>query len=452
MKKRALSLAVSIFLLAAGIIWAGSDPRPYLHFCGANGTIFGSTTVLHTGQSTILLDCGLFQEEGLPEREVARRNRFLPFPAREIDAVLISHAHSDHIGRLPLLFRQGFNGRVYCTRATAELSEIMLRLLQRIMEEDSSLFPPNQVERVIRSLTPCDYQRTYTLRDGVRFRFLEGGHILGSAMIYLEFASGDREYSLLYTGDIGNPANPLLRQQDTIDEVDFLICESTYGNRLHNDSEADRNSFREIMEQSVTRGGKVIIPSYVLDRTQNVLYAINSLIREKAFGCSFNVYVDSPYANRLTAVYQKYPQLFSEKVQAENRSGRRPLTFPALKGPPPRGKISGPAVILAPSGMANVGAVRTHLADHLSDPNSAVIFVGFQADNTLGQEILDRPEKVLIDGETVPVRARTAYLSSFSGHADYGQIGDWLKKAERVGRIFIIHGQPDSARGLAEYI
>jgi metallo-beta-lactamase family protein len=456
MNRKSLILTVSVFLLAAVLLIpfgrTAAEARPYLHFCGANGTIFGSTTLLHTGKSNILLDCGLFQEEGYPEREVERRNRFLPFPAREIDYVLISHAHSDHIGRLPLLVRKGFSGKIYCTKATAELTEIMLRLLQWIMSGDKSLFSEAQVERAISNLVPCDYHRTYILRDGVRFRFLEAGHILGSAMIHLEFPSGDREYSLLHTGDIGNPANPLLRPQDTIDEVDFLICESTYGDRLHNDQEEDLKAFRQIVNETVTRGGKVIIPSYVLDRTQNVLYALNSLIREKAFDRPFNVYVDSPYANRLTGVYRKYPQLYSDRVQAENRSGQRPLDFPALKTSPPPGNITGPAVILAPSGMADVGSVRTHLANHLADPNSAVIFVGFQADNTLGKEILDRKSSVRIDKKTVPVRARTAYLSSFSGHADYQQICDWLKQAERVGRIFIIHGQPDSARGLAEHI
>jgi len=196
MNRKSLILTVSVFLLAAVLLIpfgrTAAEARPYLHFCGANGTIFGSTTLLHTGKSNILLDCGLFQEEGYPEREVERRNRFLPFPAREIDYVLISHAHSDHIGRLPLLVRKGFSGKIYCTKATAELTEIMLRLLQWIMSGDKSLFSEAQVERAISNLVPCDYHRTYILRDGVRFRFLEAGHILGSAMIHLEFPSGDR--------------------------------------------------------------------------------------------------------------------------------------------------------------------------------------------------------------------------------------------------------------------
>ncbi len=446
------SLILTIGLLLPAARSAAAD-RPYLHFCGANGTIFGSTTLLHTGESTVLLDAGLFQEEGYPEREVERRNRFLPFPAREVDYVLVSHAHGDHIGRIPLLVRHGFTGKVYCTRATAELSEIMLRLMQWIMSQDkSSFYSDAQVERAIRSIVPCDYNRTYTLDDGLSFRFLESGHILGSAMVYLEFPAGDREYSLLFTGDFGNPSNPLLPPAAEIDEVDILICESTYGNRLHNDPEEDLEAFRKIVNETVTQGGKVIIPSYVLDRTQNVLYTLNKLIREGAFDRPFPIFVDSEYANRLTNVYRKHSHLFRDEVQAEIRTGKRPLSFPALKNFPPRSDIVGPAVILAPSGMATVGSVREHLTNYLPDPKSAVIFVGFQAEDTLGRDILDRKFSVRIDGKMVPVRASTHYLSSFSGHADYRQILDWLKKADRVGHIFINHGQPDSSQALAEHI
>jgi len=451
-KRKIIFAAAFIFLIAAAVRPAGADSRPYLHFCGANGTIFGSTTLLNTGKSTILLDCGLFQEEGYPEREVERRNRFLPFPAREIDYILVSHAHGDHVGRIPLLVRHGFTGKVYCTRATAELSKIMLRLIQWIMSQDKPLYSEAQVERAISAIVACDYDRPYTLDDGVSFRFLESGHILGSAMVYLEFPAGGGEYSLLFTGDLGNPSNPLLPPTEKIDEVDFLICESTYGDRLHNDPEEDLAAFRKILTETIAEGGKVIIPSYVLDRTQNVLYTINKLIREGAFDRPFEVYVDSEYANRLTAVYRRYSHLFRDEVQEEIRSGKRPLSFPALKNYPPRGKIAGPAVILAPSGMATVGAIRDHLANYLSDPKSAVVFVGFQAEGSLGKDILERKFAVRIDKKMVPVRASTHYLSSFSGHADYRQIIDWLNKADRIGHIFINHGQPESSAALAERI
>lgn len=454
--RRALALAVFSLILTVSLLFPATLPaaadRPYLHFCGANGTIFGSATLLHTGKSNVLLDCGLFQEEGYSEREVERRNNFLPFSAREIDYILVSHAHGDHIGRIPLLIRHGFTGKVYCTKATAELSEIMLRLMQWILSQEKSLYSDSQVERAIANIVPCEYHQTYTLPDGLKFRFLEAGHILGSAMVYLEFPVDKQEYSLLFSGDLGNPNNSLLPPAEKIDEVDFLICESTYGNRLHNDPEEDLQAFREIINQTVTQGGKVIIPTYVLDRTQNVLYTINKLIREGAFDRPFDVYVDSKYANRLTDVYRKYPQLFREEVQAEIRVGKKPLSFPALKNFPPRSTIPGPAVILAPSGMATVGAVRNHLTNYLPDPKNAVIFVGFQASGSLGKDILDRKYSVRIDKKMVPVRAGTYYLSSFSGHADYRQIIAWLKQAKRIGHIFINHGKPDDSQGLSDHI
>ncbi len=456
MTRRSLALTVFSLILTVALLLPATLPaatdRPYLHFCGANGTIFGSATLLHTGKSNVLLDCGLFQEEGYSEREVERRNNFLPFSAREIDYILVSHAHGDHIGRIPLLIRHGFTGKVYCTKATAELSEIMLRLMQWILSQEKSLYTDSQVERAIANIVPCEYHRTYTLPDGLKFRFLKAGHILGSAMVYLEFPVDKREYSLLFSGDLGNPNNSLLPPAEKIDEVDFLICESTYGNRLHNDPEEDLQKFREIINQTVTQGGKVIIPAYVLDRTQNVLYALNKLIREGAFDRPFDVFVDSKYANRLTGVYRKYSHLFREEVQSEIRAGKRPLSFPALKNFPPRSTINGPAVILAPSGMATVGAVRNHLTNYLSDPKSAVIFVGFQASGSLGKDILDRKYSVRIDKKTVPVRAGTYYLSSFSGHADYRQIIAWLKQARRIGHIFLNHGKPADSQGLAKHI
>ncbi|MFH1038212.1 MAG: MBL fold metallo-hydrolase [PVC group bacterium] len=455
MRKRPLIILslILITILVPGVSFgATSDTGPYLKFCGANGTIFGSCHLLYTGQSTVLLDCGLFQEEGYPEREVDRRNRFLPFEPRDIDYILVSHAHGDHLGRLPYLVRKGFSGKVYCTEATAEIAGEMLRLLSWILSQDTPLYNQNHLEAALKCLSPCKYNRAYTLPDGLRFRFLEAGHILGSAMIYLDFKNDGSDYSVLFTGDVGNPAIPLLRRQETVEEVDYLICESTYGNRLHGDDTAELEMFREIINTAVTKGGKVIIPCYVLDRTQNILYTLNTLIRDKKFDRPFNVYVDSVYANKLTNIYRKHSQLFHDDIRQEIRERKQPLSFPALKEYKPDERISGPAVILAPSGMVNVGSVLTHLAKYLPDPDSAVIFVGYQPEGMMGRQLLDGAESVKIGGKMVPVRAKSYYLSSFSGHADYRQIIDWLKKFKRIGEIFVVHGQPDSSQALAERI
>jgi len=447
-----LILFISIFLVFTTSLSAKTDDAPYLKFCGANGTIFGTCHLLHTGKSTILLDCGLFQEEGYPEREVDRRNRFIPFSPRDIDYIFVSHAHGDHLGRIPYLVRKGFSGKIYCTEATAEVAREMMRLLAWILSHDSPLYNQGHVDATLKNLVPCKYNRTYTLQDGLRFRFLEAGHIIGSAMVYLDFKQEGADYSLLFTGDIGNPAAPLLRPQETVEDIDYLICESTYGNRLHSDGTADMKEFREIINKTTKNGGKVVIPCYVLSRTQNILYYINKLIREGAFDRSFNVYVDSTYANKMTRIYRNNSNLFNEETQQEIRQRKPPLSFPSLKKYTPDERISGPAVILAPSGMANVGSILTHLAAYLPDPNSAVIFVGYQPEGMLGRKLLEGATSANVGGKMVPVRAKSYYLSSFSGHADYKQIIEWLNKFRRIREIFVVHGKPDSSRALADYI
>jgi len=452
-----ISLTVLIFLIAGILVLipslnAETDSTPYLKFCGANGTIFGTCHLLYTGKSNVLLDCGLFQEEGYPKREVDRRNRFLPFSPRDIDYIFVSHAHGDHLGRIPYLVRKGFSGKIYCTEATAEVAREMLRLLAWILSHDSPLYNLSHVETTLKRLVPCDYNRTYTLPDGLRFRFLEAGHIIGSAMVYLDFQEGVDDYSLLFTGDIGNPASPLLRLQEIVEDVDYLICESTYGNRLHSDGAADMAKFKDIINDTTKNGGKVVIPCYVLARTQNILYYINKMIRDGGFDRSFNVYVDSTYANKMTRIYRKNSNLFNEETRQEIRQRKPPLSFPALKGYTPKDRITGPAVILAPSGMANVGSILTHLAAYLPDPNSAVIFVGYQPEGMLGRKLLEGATSVKVGGKMVSVRAKSYYLSSFSGHADYKQIIKWLDKFKRIREIFVVHGQPDSSKALAEYI
>ena len=455
MKKIIFPVIILLLFSLNRVPAAKAADLPYLKFCGANGTIFGSCHLLHTASGTILLDCGLFQEEGYSRREVQRRNRFIPFQPRDIDAVLASHAHSDHIGRIPYLVKKGFRGKIYCTEVTAQVARVMLPLIRWILSRDDplhSLYNKANVDATLSQLVPCKYHQEYTLPGGIRFRFLEAGHILGSAMIEVKFRQNESGYSLLFTGDIGNPYSPLVRPQDMVREEDYVICESTYGNRLHGDHAADMKVFRDIINSTVSRSGKVLIPSYVLSRTQNILYLLDKLIRGKAFIRSFAVYVDSIYANRMSRIYRRNTRLFNRAAREEIKAENPPLTFSGLKESKPREKIIGPAVIIAPSGMVNVGSIRKHLQTYLPDPYNSVIFVGFQPAGMLGRKLIDGAKRVEIDGQSVPVRASIYSLSSFSGHADYRQVVRWLKHFQRIGKIFIVHGKPDSSRDFAAYI
>lgn len=454
--KTLLLLLISFLLFSPSTPARGENSGlPYLKFCGANGTIFGSCHLLHTADGTILLDCGLFQQEGYSKREVERRNRFIPFNPRDIDAILVSHAHADHIGRIPYLVRKGFSGKIYCTEATAEVARAMLPLLNWILSKDNplhSLYNKANVAATLNRLVPCKYYQEYTLPGGIHFRFLEAGHILGSAMIEVKFRQNESDYSILFTGDIGNPHNPLNRPQDRVMEEDYVICESTYGNRRHGNHADDMKIFRDIINSTVSKSGKVLIPSYVLSRTQNIIYLLDKLIKEKAFQRSFPVYVDSIYANRMTRIYRKNTRLFNQAAQETIRGEDPPLFFTGLKETKPRDKIIGPAVIIAPSGMVNVGSIRKHLQTYLPNPYSSVLFVGFQPKGGLGRKLLEGAKRVEIDGKNVPVRASIYYLTSFSGHGDYRQIVSWLKDFQRIGKIFIVHGKPDSSRDFAKYI
>ncbi len=439
-------------LLAAPVSRASGGEPPYLKFCGANGTIFGSCHYLFTGSATVLIDAGLFQDEDEAENDVDRQNRFLAFPPSSIDAIFVTHSHADHLGKIPYLVKNGFRGKIYCTEATAQLAREMLPLYAWILAKTTPLYDQVHVASTLSLLAPRPYGQTGTGPGGLRFRFLEAGHILGSAMVEIDFTADGREYLLLFTGDLGNPYSPLLPLAETVAEADYVICESTYGNRLHGDFAEELNRFRDIINTAVKAQGKVLIPSYTLSRTQKILSFLNDMIEDKLFEQSFPVYVDSKYANTITDIYRRSSRLFDAETQAAIRQRDLPLSFPGLHEGKPPDPLPGPAVIIGPGGMGTTGNIRKHLAKYLPDRRSAVIFVGYQGEGSLGKILLEGAESVEIDGRRVPVGASSYYLGSFSDHADYLQMTAWLKKFRRLGKVFLVHGQPDALRYFRDYI
>ena len=447
-----LTPLLAILLCAGPSESSDPCPPPSILFCGAAGSIFGSCHLLDTGKEKVLLDCGLFQEEDLADLDVDQLNRELLFDPRAIDAVFITHAHADHVGKLPWLVKNGFSGPVYCTPVTAELSELMLELYAWIISQESGLYGAEEVSRALRLISTRPEGSWFATPGGTRARFLETGHILGAAMVELRWELGEEEHSLVYTGDLGNPDSPLLRPGRPLPPVRVLVVESTYGDRLHSDYARDMDLFRNILNDTLSRGGKVLIPSYVLSRSQKVVYHINELVENGLIDVDFPVYVDSVYANKISAVYRRHPELYDAESQAAIREGDRPLSFRGLREYRPNEKIRGPAVIIAPSGATTTGKILDHLARYLADSRSAVIFVGYQPEGGLGRDILQGKGSVLVDGRRVPVRASSHYLGSFSGHPDYSQILDWLRAGARPGRAFVVHGQPSSAENLARLL
>lgn len=428
-------------------------PPPSLSFYGAAGTIFGSCHLLDTGQGRYLLDCGLFQDEDRAELDVERRNRELLFDPAGIDAIFVTHAHSDHVGRLPWLVKNGFSGPVYATAATVELAQHMLEVYAWIFNLDGDpLYGPADIRPAMLLMNSRRLGEWFQGPKGLEARFLEAGHILGSAMLEVRWETAGEKYSLVYTGDLGNPTTSLLRRTRDLPETDFLVLESTYGDRLHSDYAQDMDLFHRVLEETLKAGGKVVIPAYVLGRTQKVLSVINGLVEDGLLRAAWPVYVDSVNANWVSGLYRRYGELYDAETAAALAGGDLPLDFKGLKEQRPQDPLLGAAVIIAPSGATTTGRILDHLARYLPDPRSAVIFVGYQPEGGLGRRILDGEKSVTIGGARVPVRAKAYYLGSFSDHPDYKQILAWLRKGALPQRAFVVHGQPESSRHLKDLL
>jgi len=442
-----------------------------ISFLGATGTVTGSRFLLETQEKKLLIDCGLFQ--GIKENRV---KNWEPFPAdpASVDEVLLTHAHVDHCGYLPRFVKQGFKGPIRCTCATADLCAIVLRDSAHLQEEDASwankkgfskhkpalpLYTVSDAEACIARFEPVHYGQDIYPADGLRVKFKDAGHILGSAFIDIKITKGDKVRRMLFSGDLGSPDRPILRDPAQVFEVDYLVLESTYGNRLHSHGNASRESdLCRIINASAQRGGMLIIPSFAVGRSQELLFHIRELEEKKEIP-ELPVYLDSPMAIEATAVFEKWKSdydLHARLLELDGKNILRTKNLHLVKTADESKQlhaVKGPAIIISGSGMLEGGRVLHHLEHRLPRPENTVLFVGYQAEGTRGRAVLNGNPSIKIHGHAVPVSAHIETLSGFSGHADYKEVLAWLMGFNRPPhKTFIVHGEPASSQAMAEKI
>jgi len=437
-----------------------------LNFFGAAQNVTGSCYLVEANGTRLLVDCGLYQERDLKQRNWDP----FPVPPSTIDAVLLTHAHLDHCGRLPRLVKEGFRGKIYCTPATSEIAQIIMKDSAFLQEEDvkhkkarhekanktspfpyEPLYTQADVDQTIPLLTPSAYKTPVPVGSGITATFREAGHIFGSTSIRLGVEQGGETRTILFSGDVGRWDMPIINDPDPFDAADYILVESTYGNRLHGEAKDIPGELARIINETRKAGGNVVIPSFAVERTQELLYHLNGLLRENRIP-HLLAFVDSPMAIKVTDVFKKHAELFDADTVELLRNGTHLCDLPGLtlSNTTDQSKainhIKGTAIIIAGSGMCTGGRIKHHLKNNISRPESTILFVGYQAVGTLGRLILDGVNPIRIFGEELEVKARIEKISGFSAHADQSELLRWLaalKKAPR--RVFITHGEPNAA-------
>lgn len=444
-----------------------------LQFLGATRQVTGSQYYLQTNGTRILVDCGMFQE-----RDFLWRNwdghQIRP---RDIDIVLLTHAHIDHCGLLPKLVNEGFRGRILATAPSVELVELLLPDSAQIQAEDAEfkkkrhrkegrqakypekpLYTLHDVERTVPLLTPVPYNRAVPIDNHVSAVFHDAGHILGSAMIEILTQENEASRRLVFSGDMGQPGKPFVRSADQLTEADYLVLESTYGDRTHEDHGSIGDQLADVIGRTVAAGGKVIIPVFAVERAQELIYYLGRLVRASRIP-SMPVYLDSPMAAEVNKIFERHLELMNPDTQRRMTAGEMLLGFPGLttvrtvEQSKAINHRKGPAIIMATNGMCTAGRIKHHLAQYIDHPECTILFVGYQAAGTLGRQILDGNKEVRLHGRMRLVRANVAHIAGFSGHADKAALLSWLHHfAVAPRQVFVTHGEEESALSLAQQI
>ena len=427
-------------------------------FVGAAREVTGSCHLLHVNGRTIALDCGMFQGR---RHEAADKNRQLPLPITDLDAVVLSHAHIDHSGRLPYLIAEGYSKTIWATSATRDLSAVMLADSANIQEKDAEFLAKHRKEfleplygmrhavRTMDLMVGVPYNRFFDVVLGVRACYIDAGHILGSASVLLDCTENGRTKRLVFSGDIGRSGLAIVRDPTPPEGANALIMESTYGNRDHESVEGARAQLAQVVRETAARGGRVLIPAFALGRTQEMIYALHGLAREGAIP-AIPIYVDSPLAIDATTVFEMHPESFDrseEMVQKVNELFQFELLHYTrdVEESKALSRAHGPMVIIAASGMMENGRILHHLAQGASDPRNTILVVGFQAEHTLGRRVVERQPLLQIFGEDVALHARVEVIDGYSAHADRTEMMTWLgrvkEKSPRLGPIWLVHGE-----------
>jgi len=443
-----------------------------LTFCGGAKAVTGANYLLETKQAKVLVDCGLFQG---PKELEANNSKPFAYDAKTIDAVIVTHSHLDHIGRLPQLIAAGFTGQIFATPPCIDFTRLILEDSVRVLAEKAQhagvvpLFSQEEVDGVMAHFVPVDYYKKTQAAKGIEFTFHDAGHILGSAIIELRVDESSskkkKETVIVFSGDLGHPPAPLLRAPDYLTEADYVLVESTYGDRNHETPEEGKDKVENVIEDAIARRGVLMIPSFAMERTQQLLYHINDLIEHKRIP-AVPVYIDSPLAIHITQVYKKYPQYYNKAAVAEIDSGDDIFNFPGLhftvssKESKEINDSPSPKVIIAGSGMSQGGRIMHHEVRYLGDPNNTLLMVGYQAEGTLGRRLANGEKVVDVLDQRIEVNAKIEKISGYSAHADQFYLMDWVanfKKACYVDgedkcelkKVFVTQGEVAPAEALA---
>lgn len=434
---------------------------------GAVEEVTGSNHVLTVGDQRIMVDFGLFQGR---RAEAERKNRIKPYDMEGIQSLILTHAHCDHCGRLPVLPRYGFNGNIFCTPATRDIASLVMSDSAHIQMKDaeflkkkdpSSTFEPlynaQEVTQILSNFITVSYGRDFNVIDGVKARFYDAGHIVGAALTLLDLGENRK---VCFTGDLGRPGLPIIRDPEFLPGFDYLVCESTYGARLHQPIEDCCKEMEDVINRTAKRGGKVLIPAFAIERTQDLLYYLNILRSERRIP-NIPIYVDSPMAFNVTSVYRVHQECYdSDLLENFINKNQNPFGFNGLNfitdvsQSMELNERHEPCIIISSSGMCEAGRILHHLKNNIEDRRNTVMVVGFMAEHTLGRRIVERDKEVRIFGKMYKLNAEVATLNTFSAHADYSEILKWIRHHDlnRLKKVFLVHGEHEAQEHLVQVL